>query len=224
MERKAGTMEVALGHVGARTSAMSFGVPRNKKNEDGADRLGSKQKDYVEPWNYYSHYPVVLPLRRPYSGNPEVLDEEEFGEGSAIAEYDETRINCAEVLGLKDDSTNGRMLFLQLPASLPLGRRPDSSAKGKEIEGKGVNVLQKGHTLDDLPAGFMGKMIVYKSGVVKMKLGDAVFDVSPGSDCVFAQDVMAINTKNRRCCVLGELDKRAVVRPDVDYLLSSLTE
>lgn len=33
-------------------------------------------------------------------------------------------------------------------------------------------------SLDDLPAGFMGKMLVYKSGAIKMKLGDAIFDVS----------------------------------------------
>lgn len=48
--------------------------------------------------------------------------------------------------------------------------------------------------------------------------------VSPGSDCIFAQDVAAINLAERQCCVLGELGKRAVVSPDVDSLLDSVID
>lgn len=48
--------------------------------------------------------------------------------------------------------------------------------------------------------------------------------VSPGSDCVFAQDVAAINTAERKCCVLGEVGQRAVITPDVDSLLDSTIE
>lgn len=36
----------------------------------------------------------------------------------------------------------------------------------------------KGCSLEDLPAGYMGKMLVYKSGAVKLKLGDTLYDVS----------------------------------------------
>ena len=38
---------------------------------------------------------------------------------------------------------------------------------------------------------------------------------------MFAQDVMAINIKQKQCCVLGGLSKRAIINPDVDYLLNS---
>ena len=38
--------------------------------------------------------------------------------------------------------------------------------------------VKEGYSLNDLPGGYMGKMLVYKSGKVKMKLGDAMFDVS----------------------------------------------
>jgi len=49
----------------------------------------------------YTHtdYPVSLPLRRPYSGNPEILDEEEFGESSASRAQD-AELTAAEELGL----------------------------------------------------------------------------------------------------------------------------
>lgn len=38
------------------------------------------EREYKEPWDYHhTDYPITLPLRRPYSGNPELLDEAEFG-------------------------------------------------------------------------------------------------------------------------------------------------
>lgn len=39
---------------------------------------------------------------------------------------------------------------------------------------------------------------------------------------MFAQDVVAINTEDKHCCVLGELKKRAIITPDVDSALSSM--
>jgi DNA-directed RNA polymerase III subunit RPC4 len=38
---------------------------------------------------------------------------------------------------------------------------------------------------------------------------------------MFVQEVAAINTREKHCCTLGEISKRAVVAPDVDYLLYS---
>lgn len=66
------------------------------------------------------------------------------------------------------------MIFLQLPPSFPVFKR-SASAKGKEIAG---NRRSNTCGLDNLGSGFMGKMLVYKSGAVKLKLGDNLFDVS----------------------------------------------
>lgn len=46
--------------------------------------------------------------------------------------------------------------------------------------------------------------------------------VSPGLDCVFAQDAVAINMEEKHCCVLGELNKRATIIPDVDDMLANM--
>lgn len=48
--------------------------------------------------------------------------------------------------------------------------------------------------------------------------------VTPGLNCVFAQDVVAVNTAEKQCCVVGELDKRAVLTPDVDSVLNSMAD
>lgn len=69
--------------------------------------------------------------------------------------------------------------------------------------------------------GGLGKMLVYKSGAVKLKLGDILFDVSAGVECNCPQSAMAINTTTGDCCELGEVTKRAIVIPDIDHLLDA---
>lgn len=230
VERKREPAQVAFGYAGNPMSIRTFG--RNSSSgstsriqgpvsDDSQILPGPKRnKEYVEPWNYYSYYPVTLPLRRPHSGNPELLDEEEFGEASENIEYNENSISPAAELGLMDDCEAEQMLFLQLPASLPMAKRPPST-KGKEIAGSSRNVGLQGKVcgLDELPPGFVGKMLVYKSGAIKLKLGEIIYDVSPGSDCVFTQNVAAINTEEKHCCDLGELDNRLVITPNIDSLL-----
>lgn len=249
-EKKLAPTQVAFGYGGASASIRSYGTPRGATNssryQDPASGGGpygsglSDHKEYKEPWDYYTYYPVTLPLRRPYSGNPELLDEEEFGEASESTAYDENSTNPAMELGLMDENQEASMLFLQLPATMPMikqaataeVKKNASSSKPPEDAGQanrlkppeGAGLIQKTCRLEELPSGFMGKMLVYKSGAIKLKLGDTLYDVSPGLDCVFAQDVVAINTEDKCCCVLGELKKRAVVTPDVDSALSSMDD
>lgn len=180
------------------------------------------KEDYKEPWNYDTYYPTTLPWRKPNSGDPEVLDQEEFGENTRNSEYDENSVNSAADLGLLDESENRKLFFFQLPKKLPLDKRP-ASTKGKEkaesSKPLGRTDAPKDLDLSKLPGGYMGKMLVYKSGAVKFKLGDTLFDVSAGSDCSFAQDLVVMDVKDKTCCVLGQLDKLAVVSPDIDSFL-----
>lgn len=75
------------------------------------------------------------------------------------------------------------MILFQLPPSLPLIKRA-ASKKSKEKIGihkpppMRKETKETACSLEDLPDGFMGKMLVYKSGAVKMKLGDILYDVS----------------------------------------------
>lgn len=61
----------------------------------------------------------------------------------------------------QEDSGEQKMLLVRLPC-VPLVK--------PNIKGGGLKVA--------LPEGFMGKLVVYKSGAVKMKLGDVLCDVS----------------------------------------------
>ncbi|XP_072976294.1 uncharacterized protein [Typha angustifolia] len=220
-ERKAAPAQVAFGQVNS-LMARSFPVPRGDDKDTSASIL---EKEYVEPWDYtHSYYPVTLPLRRPYSGNPEILDEMEFGDASTSSVLDEAELNTGVELGLMEKREEPQMLFFQFPACLPFAKEPAAALNTKETTNSNNTSLtsKKGCKLEELPGGFMGKILVYKSGKVKMKLGDALFDVSPGLNCVCAQEVAAINTKDKHCCILGEIEKRVVVTPDVSSLLDAI--
>ncbi|KAJ1270721.1 hypothetical protein BS78_06G073600 [Paspalum vaginatum] len=217
---KIGT-QVAFGQ-GNSSYPRSFPMPKKGSSADGTSGL---TKEYLEPWDYANtDYPVSLPLRRPYSGNPENLDNEEFGENPSRAQ--DAELTAADELGLMDRTNDSQLLFVQLPSSLPLPMQRQSVSdpnKGSEERREGTRLTShRGLNLNELPKGYLGKILVYKSGKVKMKIGDALFDVSSGSNCMFAQEVVAINTREKHFCTVGEISKRTVITPDIDYLLGSV--
>ncbi|XP_017433879.1 DNA-directed RNA polymerase III subunit rpc4 isoform X2 [Vigna angularis] len=169
------------------------------------------KREYKEPWDYNnSYYPITLPLRKPNSGNPEILDEEEFGEAATSSEYDENTVNSAAELELLK-SEQHKMFLFQLPKNMPFN-------EGKEKEQIRTTGSGKARALEELPSGYMGKMQVYKSGAIKLKLGEALFDLSPGTKCGFAQDIVAVNFAQKHICNLGEISNKVVVVPDLDSI------
>ncbi|XP_039156068.1 uncharacterized protein LOC120287358 [Eucalyptus grandis] len=85
--------------------------------------------------------------------------------------------------------------------------------------------LEKSCSLDELPAGLMGKMLVYRSGAVKLKLGDTLYDVSVlGFGLRVCSGCRSHQQSREALCVVGELNKRAILTPDVDSVLESMSE
>ncbi|KAL8160901.1 hypothetical protein V2J09_012390 [Rumex salicifolius] len=122
-----------------------------------------------------------------------------------------------------DEFSEPRLMLFQLPRTVPLSavKQDDASSSNPPNPGPSVN---KCGLLKDLPEGLMGKLLVYNSGKVKLKLGDALYDVNPGSDCKFAEDAVAMNTNEKHCSILGQIHKHAVVTPDVDSILDNITD
>ncbi|XP_031492688.1 uncharacterized protein LOC116259158 isoform X1 [Nymphaea colorata] len=227
-ERKAAPVQVAFGYGqsagSSRPQQIRFGARSTSiQSASALDGNGSTdsavEDEYEEPFNYYSYYPISVPLRRPYSGDPELLDEKEFGEASASNLSDEESLKAAVELGLMEDKAEPQMFLFQFPVSLPLLKR-SATAVGKEEEADPGSRSQIACKLQDLQAGSVGKMMVYENGTIKMKIGDALFDVSSSPECSFAQDVCVINTEEKHFCNLGELTKRAVVTPDIESMFS----
>lgn len=68
------------------------------------------------------------------------------------------------------------MMLFQFPPNLPLVTS-SAFAKGNDKTGSSVK-LEEGCKLEELAEGFMGKLVIYKSGVIKLKLGETLYDVS----------------------------------------------
>ncbi|XP_020228652.1 uncharacterized protein LOC109809688 [Cajanus cajan] len=228
VEKKVSASQIAFGYGGEATSMKSYGIPRGANINQNSTFSEARQKEYKEPWDYYTNYPVTLPLRRPYSGNPALLDEEEFGEAEESRTYDENASNQAMDLGLLEENLKESMFLVNLPPMLPMIKQ-SATAGGQDVNVKSKppgssKDVEKPCKLSELPTGFMGKMLVYRSGAVKLKLSDTLYDVSAGMNCVFAQDVVAINSAQKHCCTIGEISKHVTVTPDIDAIIDDLPD
>eukprot|EP00252_Welwitschia_mirabilis_P025551 TRINITY_DN8024_c0_g1_i1.p1 TRINITY_DN8024_c0_g1~~TRINITY_DN8024_c0_g1_i1.p1 ORF type:complete len:388 (+),score=105.90 TRINITY_DN8024_c0_g1_i1:263-1426(+) len=262
-KKSTGNVRVAFGYGGSATAARaaayskggmksSHGGTREKKKTPLYDSLRSGvgdenlvrnvEDDDIEPFDYTTYYPVTLPMRKPFSGRSELSDEEEL-EGGPTAVFDEhSAVPPAEELDLWTEREDDRILFFQLPASLPLGQLPlttenasqtatdandnavNKSGSTGTISGpQGPNTEANG-ALGKLPAGCMGKLLVYESGDVKLRLGNIILDATPGADCIFAQDVAAINSETKKCFFLGNINKRITLVPDINSLLDNTVQ
>ncbi|CAN4121213.1 unnamed protein product [Withania somnifera] len=113
------------------------------------------------------------------------------------------------------------MFFVQLPPVMPMLKQ-SVKTEGSEMATSSKSSKARACSLNELSGGFMGKMLVYKSGAVKLKLGETLYNVSPGMGCSFAQDVVAVNTEEKCCSNIGELTNRVIITPDVDSILDSI--
>lgn len=82
----------------------------------------------------------------------------------------------------QEENPEGSMFFMQLPPTMPL-LKTSATTDGQDQttstpKSGGSSTMQKSCTINELPAGFMGKMLVYRSGAVKLTLGDTLYDVS----------------------------------------------
>ncbi|KAL4335970.1 hypothetical protein GQ457_07G045740 [Hibiscus cannabinus] len=197
-EKKVASSQVAFG-FGAASAASSLkifgGISKGKGPTSGL-------RDEKE----YKDHGFMLNLQL------QSFFEEEFA--SANIAFDESSVEPAVELGLLEENPEATMFFMQLPPTLPVTKQTENIS-GKEINtgskpAASVGSGKKTCGLEEIPAGLMGKMLVYKSGAVKLKLGDTLYDVTPGSNNSFSQDVVAVNAAEKHCCVVGELEKRVV--------------
>ncbi|KAI8642799.1 RNA polymerase III RPC4-domain-containing protein [Parasitella parasitica] len=81
--------------------------------------------------------------------------------------------------------------------------------------------------LEDIPDGRVGKLIVYKSGKVKMQFGSILLDVNQGMQSAFLENIMVVDHESedsKKAIELGHIVQKFVCAPNMDTLLSeSLT-
>ena len=62
--------------------------------------------------------------------------------------------------------------------------------------------------------------MVFESGAVKMRVGSVLYDLEPGISPGIREEVAAISLGDAPACpFLGEVQRHAVITPDLDHLL-----
>ncbi|KAJ7449538.1 RNA polymerase III RPC4-domain-containing protein [Mycena latifolia] len=88
-----------------------------------------------------------------------------------------------------------------------LWRPPRSPIAGKEEESPVID-------------GIIGSLEVYRSGAVKMRLPNGILlDVTAATQPSFLQHAVCLDLPQKRLTILGEVNKRFVVSPNIDALL-----
>ncbi|KAI9319646.1 RNA polymerase III RPC4-domain-containing protein [Dichotomocladium elegans] len=137
--------------------------------------------------------------------------------------------------------TDGELLFFQLPTIIPRleaekedeemenikRENSDPSDKAKElppaVKKAALEEAMQNLSLKDIPEGQIGSLIVYKSGKIKLKMGDVLFDVRQGMQSSFLENVMMVDTESedqKKMIDLGHLTQKFVCMPDMDALLA----
>ncbi|KAF9911986.1 hypothetical protein EC991_001433 [Linnemannia zychae] len=108
-------------------------------------------------------------------------------------------------------------------SSAPVGQRAKPKVPG--AAGASAKTENKEEETEDShlqQEGKIGRLLIYKSGKVKMKVGDILMDVSSGSECSFLQDLVVVDSNNKQAFVMGSVQKRMVCVPNLTELLSGL--
>ncbi|CAL8468547.1 g8087 [Coccomyxa elongata] len=217
------------GSRGTSTAARSSKLGSAVKQEDVYfDNEEDEKPEVAQPMlDYRQYYPTVLPMRPPGHEACEDEDGLEHSKPPDIAHLPDDEVNVAEMLGIAENQAEAeeQVVLLQMPSLLPAPAPPPvedaAAAKLRHQRRDEAPPPPVALSLKDLPTGRIGKMLVFQSGAVKMQLGDVLFDVLPGTEAAFRQDVAAVNTAEQACVFLGGISQRVVACPDIVHLLSN---
>ncbi|KAK0541121.1 hypothetical protein OC835_000331 [Tilletia horrida] len=90
-----------------------------------------------------------------------------------------------------------------------------------EVKGGGSreNKLWRGN-----PEGQIGEITVWRDGSVKLHFGDVVMDLSAALQHTFLQQIMALDDVAGKAYTLGEVHRKFIATPDIDYALADYEE
>ncbi|KAL9550152.1 hypothetical protein MBANPS3_004858 [Mucor bainieri] len=137
------------------------------------------------------------------------------------------------------------LLYFQLPTVVPIFEKPknddpnadvdmtdDGDVKTEAAENTLPAAAKKTASLEDamanmeledMPDGQVGKLIVYKSGKVKMQFGSILLDVNQGMQSTFLENIMVVDHESedsKKAIELGHIVQKFVCAPNMDALLN----
>ncbi|KAI9282281.1 RNA polymerase III RPC4-domain-containing protein [Sporodiniella umbellata] len=131
------------------------------------------------------------------------------------------------------------LLYFQFPTIVPNFEAPkveeleikDEDEEKKEEQLKQLPPAARKNTLEeamgnldlkDMPQGQVGKLIIYKSGKMRMRFGNILMDVIQGMHSTFLENVMVVDHESdetKKAIELGHIVQKFVCSPNMDALL-----
>uniref|UniRef100_A0A182Q487 DNA-directed RNA polymerase III subunit RPC4 n=1 Tax=Anopheles farauti TaxID=69004 RepID=A0A182Q487_9DIPT len=133
---------------------------------------------------------------------------------------------------IMSETQPNKIFLLQLPDALPGKCDTDDQHATNGSDSKSETVMNgeegpKYCTVRDLAEGCIGKIIRYRSGKVKLMLGEILFDISLGMDTGFLQELVSINTnqaeRSGNIINISTINTKLNASPDWEYLFKNST-
>ncbi|KAK9721887.1 hypothetical protein K7432_003072 [Basidiobolus ranarum] len=156
----------------------------------GSDLICTTDENTGDEKLFYFQFPSQLPTLETLNGDK--LESNDMDVDMTLVKQEPTDAENVDAVVKKE--------VVETEADAATVPEPSSEEKGK-------------------PEGLMGKLLVYKSGKTQIKIGDIIFDISPGSDCGFLQNIVAVDSDNKQAFVMGNVHKRFISTPNIDSLL-----
>lgn len=156
--------------------------------------------------------PMTIPIGQVRYGDPKDETQRLLPQyiEERLAEVD-SDVGCeegtAEELGFHSESDTSNGMLFQLPSMFPVSTKADDCREDMSV----------------LPEGRIGKLLIHKSGRVRLKMGDVLMDVNCGTPWPFHQQLVAINVREDggHCVFLGNVKKRAICTLNISQLLQT---
>ncbi|KAH7890746.1 RNA polymerase III RPC4-domain-containing protein [Phlebopus sp. FC_14] len=118
-----------------------------------------------------------------------------------------------------DTSEQGPSNAKQYKVSFAADVKPPAPVTGSATPSVATDAPTKAPKVD----GIIGQLEVYRSGTVKMRLDNGiVMKISEATQPSFLQQAVHLDIENKSLHVVGEVNKRFVVSPDLDTLLNAM--
>ncbi|KAI0766934.1 RNA polymerase III RPC4-domain-containing protein [Trametes elegans] len=145
--------------------------------------------------------------------------EEEEELEDIIDDFAQTQHDTEEETDIRQE----RLYFFQFPNPFPVFKAPQDTNMKDKGKAEGEAGDETGKKEQPKVDGVAGQLEIYESGAVKLRLGNGiVMDVTAATQPSFLQHAVHVDSTNKRLCVLGEVNRRFVVTPDIDTLLTSM--
>lgn len=227
-------------HVVKREPKPKFHSSDNQKLSD------LLRDDFVDDKSFREEgvYPIQLPINKmamkkedqqvalvkeePMSPEPKIksLKSKVDVELTTSTVRESRELTSEELFCSLSKSGEERLMFIQFPDCLPClhscGEESDSTKESSSTtQVDNSSKKTPSGNLEEMPEGYVGKLIVRKSGKTQLQLGKLLMNIDLGANCAFLQDLVSIDTSSKEMTVLGHMDNRLVCSPDFISLLSS---